>query len=153
MKIRLGVTAALAGVGLTILSATSAHAYDDPFMNVPSSVVNEQTGRCLDSDTDGNVYTKPCRDGNPYQQWKYTWGNHVENVQTGRCLTAASATAVRTMPCVQNYTPMNWGLVRASGVNGLGNFGLALDSDTKGQVYLKAPTANNRYQSWLWYVA
>ncbi|MER5810614.1 hypothetical protein ABT143_20885 [Streptomyces sp. NPDC002033] len=47
MKIRLGVTGALAGVCLTVVSATAAPAYDMPVVGVPSSVVNEQTGRCL----------------------------------------------------------------------------------------------------------
>ncbi|MGW2444528.1 RICIN domain-containing protein [Streptomyces sp. NPDC001675] len=29
-----------------------------------------QTGRCLDSNAEGRVYTSPCQEGNRYQQWR-----------------------------------------------------------------------------------
>jgi hypothetical protein len=35
----------------------------------PMNLVNTGTGWCLDSNTEGNVYAKPCQPGNEWQQW------------------------------------------------------------------------------------
>ncbi|WP_181792845.1 RICIN domain-containing protein [Streptomyces sp. WELS2] len=143
--------------------APSAQAAE-PVLDRANVVVNEQTGRCLDSDTDGNVYTKECRSDNPYQQWVPSDRSgstrvRLRNVQTGLCLTAVNSTSVRTMVCASNgYYPMEWGLVDKSGMQVLENgnsptIPVVLDSDKDGKVYLRPATEHNRYQSWLFYLA
>lgn len=73
--------------------ATPAQAYP-PNAGI---IRNWETGRCLDSDWNGNVYTLPCNGGN-YQKWYIQWnfdrcgysycqtGFLVRNVATDRCL-------------------------------------------------------------------
>jgi hypothetical protein len=49
-------------------------------------IQDEQTGRCLDSNYNGDVYTLPCN-GGEYQNW-YTgyFNDSIYNDQTHRCL-------------------------------------------------------------------
>lgn len=57
---------------------------------------------CLDSNSNGNVYTNPCWPGDQYQQW-YRWGNDYQgtyqNVATKWCLDTAGS-SIFTWPCV-----------------------------------------------------
>ncbi|MFF5393070.1 ricin-type beta-trefoil lectin domain protein [Streptomyces sp. NPDC013012] len=163
MRVRSGIVAALAAVCASIALAPPAQAAE-PIFGHANVLVNEQTGRCLDSDTAGNVYTKECRWANPYQQWVPSIPSGsgrmlLRNVQTGLCLTAVNSTSVRTMVCPSNrYYPMEWGLVSAAGRQSLENgnsptLPVVLDSDNDGKVYLRPPTNLNRYQSWLFYQA
>ncbi|MFG2617543.1 RICIN domain-containing protein [Streptomyces sp. NPDC048507] len=152
MKARITTAAALAALG-TVLIATPAVANPDP--GFPQNIRNEQTGRCLDSDQAGKVYTNPCTANNPYQQWiSVNLGTDYyfsfKNVATGKCLTGVSEDTVRTMSCAEgSYRPQRWGTFNNGRSNQLWNAN-ALDSDDKGNVYLKESTPNNRYQSWLY---
>ncbi|MFD7664706.1 RICIN domain-containing protein [Streptomyces sp. NPDC059788] len=156
MRVRLGIAGALAAVCASVVLAPSAHAAD-PIYGGVQTIVNEQTGRCLDSDVKGYVYTKACTDNNRYQQWHLeTEGGdlHIRNVQTGFCLTAVNGEEVRAIPCAGSYRPMSWEVIKWRG-NNIRSRPLVtnLDSDHKGNVYLKSGSLDNRYQSWLFYPA
>ncbi|MER5432109.1 ACP synthase [Streptomyces sp. NPDC002588] len=88
---RRGWAAALAvglSLGLAFITASPASAY------VGSNFLrNWATGRCLDSNADGDVYTLPCQQGNDYQTWEPIYLGHtssdlvqVKNKATGKCL-------------------------------------------------------------------
>jgi hypothetical protein len=74
-----------------------------PGYNIPNGkyvavfhIVDSATGKCLDSNFDGVVYTNPCQDGNQWQEWAIASGwdslnNYVLNIwdiHTARCLDA-----------------------------------------------------------------
>jgi hypothetical protein len=67
-----------------------------------NTIVDAQTGFCLDSDIYGNVYTDSCNGGN-YQNWEF-FGNFIFNRQTRLCLDSS------------NYAPSN-GTVYADACN------------------------------------
>jgi serine/threonine-protein kinase len=61
---------------------------------------NLATSFCLDSDTDGDVYTLDCTDDNTFQQW--TVENNIttiENFATGLCLDSNFDGNVDTLQC------------------------------------------------------
>ncbi|CAL9329817.1 RICIN domain-containing protein [Streptomyces sp. enrichment culture] len=154
MRFRTGLTGVAAAVCTTVAMAPSAYAAD-PIFDYKNAVVNEQTGRCLDSNSTGEVYTSPCGKANPYQQWIPSWDGayawQLKNVQTQMCLGGVSEAAVRTMPCTKMYGPLQWKLRTDRATNALVNqaWPNVLDSNSKGNVYLKAASDSNRYQSWI----
>ncbi|KND28198.1 hypothetical protein IQ63_33835 [Streptomyces acidiscabies] len=75
-------------LGALFMSTTPASAYvGENFLR------NWETGRCLDADNTGSIYTLPCQQGNAYQTWEPNYIRHstydmvqVKNKATGRCL-------------------------------------------------------------------
>jgi Ricin-type beta-trefoil lectin domain len=70
------------------------------------------TGRCLDSNFAGNVYTLPCQPGNGFQTWHLipVSGTNrflVRNEATGMCLATNRPDAIYTTACIHNWT-MYW---------------------------------------------
>ncbi|WP_345440565.1 RICIN domain-containing protein [Actinoallomurus vinaceus] len=152
MRIRISSTAGafvlLSSVGVVTATATGASAQTVG----PHRIVQDATGRCLDGNKAGKVYSRPCNGGN-YQKWKLTshkmdrirtaW--YVKNVATGRCLDSNKAGNVYTLPCNGgNYQywlptlPANW-LDWATN--------LYLDGNAKGAVYTHTKN-QGRYQIW-----
>ncbi|MFJ6250595.1 MULTISPECIES: RICIN domain-containing protein [unclassified Streptomyces] len=159
-----GLTAAL-GAGVMVLAGMtgSAGAAEVGTMAVGTQIKNVATGRCLDSNYYGNVYTSPCAGdhNNPYQQWIGEWSGatyYLKNVQTGLYLGhyGSGNTGVRTVGSDSVYR--GWHAIAVSEIQRYnfrpwGNSPLNLDSDAKGNVYLKEmnkPKNDNPYQMW-WY--
>ncbi|MBV8552551.1 MAG: ricin-type beta-trefoil lectin domain protein [Acidobacteriaceae bacterium] len=57
-----------------------------------NTIVDAQTGLCLDSNYNGNVYTDSCNTGN-FQNWEF-YGGSIFDRRTGRCLQDNNGTVV-----------------------------------------------------------
>ncbi|MBD0709978.1 MULTISPECIES: RICIN domain-containing protein [unclassified Streptomyces] len=149
--------AAVLGASTMLLASLpgSASAAEAGTRAVGYQYKNRQTGLCLDSDAQGNAYTKNCDPdkNNAYQQWIY-WNVsgdtfQLRNVQTLRCLEANSGDGVKTYPCADHiiqkwtYSASNGALIIQSAYNGR-----ALDSNQKGQLYTSPFGTGNPYMQW-----
>ncbi|MGW6688050.1 RICIN domain-containing protein [Streptomyces sp. NPDC054961] len=150
MKTRMGVAGVLAGACAGIIMAPSTAVADTPANSIgPGMIQNVQTALCLDGDKSGNIYTKGCSVDNPYQHWRRFNDGRLQSVATGLCLTAVDAESVRGASCgrPQGQTWANtyqWGPSML-----LNNYYLnVLDSDAKGNAYMKDPSRGNPYQGW-----
>ena len=94
--------------GLAYTQPCNTGNYQNWRFNV-NTIVNAQTGRCLDSNYNGQIYTQPCNGGN-YQNWEF-YGADIFDRQTKLCLVAGSNGDVNTGPCNVGKLP---GLVRLS---------------------------------------
>ena len=94
MKI-IGLRMSLVLLGLSIADSAAAQV---AFHNDGTTILrNWETGRCLDSNGAGKVYTSPCGNGNRYQSWRrFRYQSRpplqsatlyvFQNVATGLCL-------------------------------------------------------------------
>ena len=143
------------------LTAGTAHAWD---YTMTGQFQDWATGRCLDSNQAGQVYTNPCQQGNGYQRWR-TLGlrgsgirGHdrvrLQNVATGRYLRFDGATpsSVVTTSLFENSDEItadgpDWGNVHFiwPGQNWSGPS--CLDSNHEGIVYHIACNYGT-YQTW-----
>jgi len=88
-------------VGALFMATTPASAYvGENFLR------NWETGRCLDADGTGSIYTLPCQSGNAYQTWEPIYHHHngsdvvqIKNKATGRCLHVNGHGALTTEWC------------------------------------------------------
>jgi hypothetical protein len=100
--IRLGaITSALGVAAMTGISPASAATPN--YTSVYNyTITDAATGRCLDSNYLGDIYTLPCNGGN-YQRWNFiynsSWGAYdIQDRQTGLCI-ATSGWYVWTEDC------------------------------------------------------
>jgi hypothetical protein len=137
----------LVGIGMIFFAAMPAQAA----INSESQVRNWATGRCLDSNWNGNVYTLGCNWGN-YQNWAVIGitGNIVSlgNAETGRCLDSNWQGQVYTLPCNAGLY-QQWYRTGDSYVTRYINraTNLCLDSNAAGNVYT-LQCNNGGYQNW-----
>ncbi|MGH3693498.1 MAG: RICIN domain-containing protein [Pseudonocardiaceae bacterium] len=62
------------------------------------NIVDHKTGRCLDSNDNGNVYTLECNGGD-YQKWYSGGDGTIRDKKTGRCLDSNDNGNVYTLEC------------------------------------------------------
>lgn len=150
-----GVVAVLIATLCGFFGATPAQATDGPSWN-PTRVVNVATGRCLDSDALGRVYTLGCNGGR-YQDWyvgqEANWRELV-NAVTSRCLEPNFFGTVVTLNCTSSNRNPTFVVLPAGGtgryflmaISGA-SAGSCLDSNGAGNVYM-ASCNNGDYQRW-----
>ncbi|GGZ52340.1 RICIN domain-containing protein [Streptomyces subrutilus] len=158
MNMRTGLGGLAAAVGATALlitgTSTTAHAAGGPSGGV-WRLQNAQTGLCLTGTGSGatRIFTSACSSSNARQHWAYSRvGNKVrlENTGTGRCLkpTNAFSQELTSAPCGIDDNDL-WGEeFIASKVRLISGGGNAVDSDAKGNAYLKQYGPDNPYQQW-----
>ncbi|MFF0747376.1 ricin-type beta-trefoil lectin domain protein [Streptomyces sp. NPDC004111] len=152
MRFTRGFAGAAAVIGTSVLlvtgTASTANAAD------VRQYRNVQTGLCLDSSANGSVYTKSCGSTNPFQKWDRTVLNgkiKLRNVGTGRCLTIEDAwtEGLVTEPCDRNDPEQLWWELSIGGkFRMIDDRNYAVDSNTKGNAYLKTYGESNPYQQW-----
>jgi Ricin-type beta-trefoil lectin domain-like len=143
-------------VALFALAASSLlYASDSSAQSIGGiKLQNDVTGRCLDSNYEGRVYTLACN-GGPFQKWRTTKPNStssqyvITNVETGRCLDSNAQGNAYAIPC-NGGSYQKWSLILRS--NGRMQFvnlatGRYLDSNAQGDVYT-LPFNAGRYQLW-----
>jgi hypothetical protein len=147
MAMLISVTSLL-GLGVTFASAASAS-------SATVRLIDDQTGRCLDSNSSGSAYTLPCNGGN-FQNWyevPVNVGGDDEFIDaaTGRCLDSNSSGSVYTLPCNGgNYQHWAESYNIATGIEYIIDdaTGRALDSNYSGNLYTNPPSGGDNYQNW-----
>jgi len=170
-------TGSTPGQGSTPTSASSSPAGPAPTTTQPAvstgptpgtflgyvRFTNYQTGRCLDSDHSGAVFTSPC-DGSIYQAFavlytpystgpggKYSGGISYMDPQTNRCLDSNVEGQAYTLPCSWDNTFQNWSRGGRGPADTVQNYQTrrCLDSNQQGQVYTLPCDWNNTFQNWI----
>ncbi|RIV37750.1 RICIN domain-containing protein [Micromonospora radicis] len=144
--------------GFTVLAATAAAGTvlvaPAQAANTVSAFGSAMTGRCLDSNSAGQVYTNPCGSGNNYQTWELIrspLGHHLlRNIATGLCLDSNAAGNVYTRPCDGYNAYQNWSLnpESATHIRDIAT-NRCLDSNHAGNAYTSPCDGANRYQRWV----
>ncbi|MFC5183632.1 RICIN domain-containing protein [Actinomadura harenae] len=78
---------------------------------------NVATGRCLDGDRTGSVYTSPCKSDNRYEQWRTSGPDNNKqfySVGTGRYLRANAFNNLYTVVLGEGALPTGFAVARVS---------------------------------------
>ncbi|MEV6123086.1 ricin-type beta-trefoil lectin domain protein [Streptomyces sp. NPDC052077] len=147
---------AVLGASAVLLAGTagSAGAVGSGTQAVGFQLKNVQTGRCLDSNYNGEVYTSPCAKGgdNPYQQWQWGyWGvNALRNVETGLCLQNIAGDRVTTYDCdgtSEQIWSREYPVANRETISNKRTW-RGLDSNANGQAYTSPYSTTNPYMQW-----
>lgn len=148
----------LLAVGMVLLGSSYPALANAPIRDqspaaqaVIKTFINSVTGRCLQSNAGGNVWTQSCN-GSNFQRWvvQPVSGNikSLKNVATGRCLSNLGG-VISTKPCNPG-NPQKWRRIpQANNTVSLQNVatGRCLSSTPVGQVITPACSASN-FQKW-----
>src|SRR5262245_17255039 len=110
-KIAVTIAAAASALAASVTLAPPAASAD--VVRQDTNLRSWATGRCLDSNFAGNVYTLPCQIGNGFQSWQLIPNSDrwlVRNEATGMCLATNRPDAIYTTACIPNWT-MIWDIV------------------------------------------
>ncbi|MFG1996420.1 ricin-type beta-trefoil lectin domain protein [Actinoplanes sp. NPDC048988] len=142
----------------TSASASSTSANSESAREEPRyEVKNRATSRCLDSNSQGTVYTLACNGGN-YQRWLRTrppfnssvnWGQvWLKNVATGRCLATNSNGDAYTVTCpTKDNNSLEWEVGSATTYIMSHPLKTCLDSDSTGWTHV-ATCNKGDFQTW-----
>ncbi|WP_329222385.1 ricin-type beta-trefoil lectin domain protein [Streptomyces sp. NBC_01485] len=106
-----GALALALSLGFAFMNANSASAAT--YYRYVNLLRNWETGRCLDSNAVGQVYTNPCQQGNDYQTWTVVYKARMDhdivqivNKATQRCLywNDKPALVLATVACEVSWT-------------------------------------------------
>lgn len=172
LRKRWHAAAVAAGVVVAVAVTASMPALAAPAAPAGTSFIlkspqDAQTGRCLDSNAAGDVYTSPCQaPGNSYQDWIETayqvelpafFGSptsySLEDAATGRCLDSNANGNLYTSPCqapgntYQDWVP-NDEIIPGSRSLRDGATGRCLDSNANGNAYT-LPCNGGNFQNWV----
>ncbi len=120
--------------------------------SIKGTVQSQTTGRCLDGNRDGKIYTRGCEGNNAYQQWDIgkNGSNWVFKSQgTALCLDSGNDAKVYANNCKSDNPYQRWEFSSGDG----GTYknektGLCLDSDNKGNVYALGCAKHRTGQRW-----
>lgn len=155
---RWGARGAYVIVGVLLASLVLVASPANAIPPNPGIIRNWATGKCLDSNFAGQVYTLPCNGGG-FQRWtiEYYSGDQwrIRNTTTALCLDGNNNGAVYTRPCQdpnawQKWIPTSfqgiplWSVVRFGHAT---NSSWCLDSNTGGSVYT-LPCNGGGFQDW-----
>ncbi|SHH89993.1 Cytolethal distending toxin A/C domain-containing protein [Streptomyces sp. 3214.6] len=157
-----GALALVLSLGFAFMNANPASAAGSIYIKT-NILRNWETGRCLDSNWEGQVYTNPCDQGNDYQTWTVVYKGHsafdevqIVNKATQRCLYSNDnpALVLATVPCEGVPAGQTPGAGQLWGADGSGwdNVQLkrawwCLDSNRGGSAYVQGCNGGN-YQHW-----
>ena len=111
--------------------------------------IDYQTGRCLDSNANGDVYTLPCNGGS-YQQWWIGPDFELCDYQTGRCIEALGQDIHAYFPSgdlSQSWYFRKGVSIPVYEVQNQQYTALCLDSNSSGNVYALGCNGGP-YQAW-----
>ncbi|MEV1062060.1 RICIN domain-containing protein [Streptomyces sp. NPDC050263] len=157
-----GALAVTLSLGFAFMNANTASAAGGIYVKT-DILRNWETGRCLDSNSVGQVYTNPCDQGNDYQRWTVVYKGHsafdevqIVNKATQRCLYSNDypSLVLATVPCEGVGAGQTPGAGQVWGADGSGwdNVQLkkrqwCLDSNRGGSAYMQDCNGGN-YQHW-----
>jgi hypothetical protein len=140
-------------VGSTMLAVAMGITWTDASAQAGSAgtVQSQVTGRCLDGNREGEIYTKDCNNGS-YQSWNiYQNGSNwvLKSNGTALCLDSNNERKVYATPCKNDNPYQRWVFSSSEG----GKYkneatGLCLDSNNMGDVYTYGCAEKNTGQKW-----
>ncbi|MEW9555365.1 ricin-type beta-trefoil lectin domain protein [Nonomuraea sp. NPDC050783] len=154
---RWGARGAYVIVGVLLASLALVASPANAYPPNPGIIRNWATGRCLDSNFAGQIYTLPCNNGN-FQLWQILYYDgswwRIRNYQTGLCIDGNNNSAVYMSPCQDPNLWQKWSINWREGAAIWSNVTFkhatnswCLDSNGAGAVYTQ-PCNGGGFQDW-----